>query len=121
MEPGSLIFSLSLPLRAVPWQASNVTKHGTYKPKRLRQWQATIAQYARLKWGNREPYSGPVEIWCRFEFAKGPRPDADNCSKAIIDSIQGIVIVNDRQVIHVSSMRPEYSDIDSAVIEVRTT
>lgn len=99
MEPGTLIFSLSLPFRAVPWKASTVGRHGTYKPKRLRQWQATVAQYARIKWGNQEPYDGPVTIRCQFEFLKGPLPDATNLLKAAEDSLEGIVIINDRQVV----------------------
>ncbi len=121
MEPGTLIFSLMIPFRSVPWTPSRVTKRGTYKPTRLRQWQATVAQYARLKWGNREPYGGPVAIWCKFEFANGPRPDCDNCLKGIVDSIQGIVIVNDRQVVKPSAERPMTSEIDMTTIEVRST
>src|SRR5882724_4684462 len=106
MEPETLIFSLTLPFRAVPWTPSRTTRwKGTYKPKRLRQWQATVAQYARIKWGNCEPYNGPVTIWCRFEFAKGPFPDGDNCQKALIDSLQSIVIENDRQVVRTTVER----------------
>ncbi len=122
MEPGTLIFSLTIPCRAVPWTPSRTTKFkGTYKPKRLRQWQATVAQYARLKWGNRKPYGGPVAIWCYFEFAKGPIPDATNLLKAVEDSLQGIVIVNDRQVERNTVERLTTTDVDMTTIAVRST
>ena len=120
MDPGTIIFSLSLQLRAVPWKASQVTKHGTYKPKSLREWQATVAQYARLNWGNREPYGGPVETWCRFEFSNGPMGDADNLGKACVDALQGIVIINDRQVVRNTAERVRVNESNFTFIEVRT-
>ncbi len=120
MELGTVLFRLDLPLRAVPWKASTVGRYGTYKSKRLRQWQNTIAQYARLQCGNRDPYDGPVVIWCRFEFAKGPLPDGDNCQKALIDSIQNIVIVNDRQVVRTTVTRLAHYTSDLTIIQVVT-
>ncbi len=120
MELGTVLFRLELPFRAVPWKASEVTKHGTHRLKRLRQWQNTVAQYARLQWGNREPYGGPVTIWCRFTFAKGPLPDAVNLLKAVEDALQGIVIINDRQSVNPTVERPEGFTVDMTTIEVRT-
>ncbi len=121
MEPNTTLLCLKLPFRAVPWTPSRTTKHrGTYKPLRLRQWQATIAQYARLHWGNRDPYDGPVEVRCRFEFAKGPRGDADNLAKAIVDATQGIIIVNDRQVVATKIEKSLHDLADMTMIEIRT-
>ncbi len=120
MEPGTVLLRLDLSLRAVPWKAPMVGRHGTYKPKRLRQWQATVAQYARLKWGNHEPYDGPVEVNCRFEFTNGKIPDSTNLLKAIEDSIEGVVIVNDRQAIRNKVERVINSDSDKTMIEVIT-
>ncbi len=120
MEPGTVLLQLKLPFRAVPWKASTVGIYGTYKSKRLRQWQATIAQYARLQWGNRDPYNGPVSVNCRFEFAKGPRGDNDNLAKAIVDATQGIVVVNDRQVVITKIEKSLHDLADMTMIEIRT-
>jgi Holliday junction resolvase RusA-like endonuclease len=94
-------------VRPVPWKAPMVTKRGTYKSKKVRDWQSTISRQARLAMGSRMPMSGPVAL--TFCFHLGPRdgtpPDLSNLVKAAEDAIQGVVILNDRQVQRIISER----------------
>ena len=70
-----------------------------YTPVRTKQWEAEVAQAATLAMGNEEPHSGPVELTVWFYRGDKRRVDGDNCEKAIADSLNGIVWLDDQQVI----------------------
>jgi len=106
---------INLSYRAVPWAASEITRHGAYdKRAKDKQW---------LRWLIREKWSGPVlsgPIELRFSFGfkdKKPlpyhikKPDTTNLQKLLEDCLQGIAIVNDSQVFKISAEK-FYADHD---------
>ena len=117
LPPGTLLARAVIPMRAVPWKAPTVTRYGTtYKDKALLKWQATVKIFA----GMASPsycYAGPVEVSVSARFAKGPLPDATNILKAIEDALQGVVFVNDRQVVRNRCERSK-TGFDRVTIEV---
>jgi Holliday junction resolvase RusA-like endonuclease len=71
----------------------------------LRDWQARIVHAAALALRHRADtfahvYSGPVEVWADFVIDPGRRlPDRDNLQKGATDALQGVVFINDCQVV----------------------
>jgi Holliday junction resolvase RusA-like endonuclease len=61
-------------------------------------WKRTFAFHARAQW-SRAALEGPVRVAAEFITPTGGcRPDLDNALGAVLDALEGIVIVNDRQV-----------------------
>lgn len=91
----TMIASFQVDGVSVPW---SVSRRGTKNP-RLTAWQGLIKRAAFLAMDGRKPYAGPVRFTAHFAFARTNHPpDLTNLIKAAEDAIQGIVIVNDRQV-----------------------
>lgn len=67
--------------------------------------------------------TGPLEVDISFAF-KGDwlshhtkKPDVDNCVKAVLDAMNGIVWIDDAQIVSLLA-RKEYLDDDRATISV---
>jgi Holliday junction resolvase RusA-like endonuclease len=106
--------------RAVPWSAPKVNRYGTSFPKRrFTNWRNDVQVAARVAWHcGHPPYTGPVNLIITIYFHKfGRIPDVTNCQKLIEDSLQGIVIANDRQVQGIIARRI-YSTSERVVIAV---
>lgn len=75
-------------------------------------WRAQIQLAARKAWGTGDPLSGPVRLsfafYLRQRKGREQEPDLCNLAKAAEDSIQGIIIKNDRQTIHMEVMKQTY-------------
>ena len=114
-----MTINFCVPGRPVPMARPRVTAHGTYTPKRCRDYKATVIWAARQAMKGREPLTGAVSchIELYFDIPKSyPREkrrkaqhniikpigrntgDADNHAKAIMDAISGICWVDDSQV-----------------------
>jgi Holliday junction resolvase RusA-like endonuclease len=65
----------------------------------LAAWRATIAGAAALAWPNAPLTIELKAVIINFYAGNEPSVDADNMSKAILDEMQGIAYVNDRQII----------------------
>jgi len=90
-----------VPGRAVP--AARMTQRSKFACARARKslkYQEFIAWCARAEAKGRPPFSGPVELTCRFFFRDARHGDLSNLIKAIEDGLQfGGITQNDRQVI----------------------
>jgi Holliday junction resolvase RusA-like endonuclease len=111
-----------VPFAPVAWQRAGVTwtnqgpKHFT-KPE-TRDWKKTVAVYARSAMRGAAPLTGPLKIELAFqvpippswpnwkreaaergEIAPTVKPDLDNFEKAVKDAMNGIVWVDDAQVV----------------------
>jgi Holliday junction resolvase RusA-like endonuclease len=101
----------------VPWRPPRVTLGGshTYSPAHVRAWQQTVAVHARVAMAGKRPLEGPVEL--RLVFTRRPtrarpdevfwsqRPDWVNLTKAIEDSLNNIVFLDDNQVVCASVLK----------------
>lgn len=108
-----------VPGRPVPMARPRVTAHGTYTPKRCRDYKTAVAIAARAAMRGKEPLEGAVSCWIDLYFdipksyTKGKKlaarnnvikpvgkniGDADNYAKAILDALKGICWADDSQV-----------------------
>ena len=108
-EAKSAIFKI--PGKPVPAARPRVTKHGTYNEQRYKDWLAVAKTYARQEWLGLPPMLGKVEVTAVFTGAHGSA-DLDNLIKGLLDALQGIIIVNDRQVSHLEAIRETVAESD---------
>jgi Holliday junction resolvase RusA-like endonuclease len=107
----------------VPWQHHEGYGKYARKPRALKVWQegvAMIALHAMGAAGVRGPHAGPVRFTADFTVrGRGKVGDLTNLQKACEDACQGIVIVNDTQVVGWSSTRRIGND-EGVTIAVET-
>ncbi|HRQ74090.1 MAG TPA: RusA family crossover junction endodeoxyribonuclease [Phycisphaerales bacterium] len=88
-----------------------------YVPATSAAWKRAVAAHASLGMSGRDPETGPVEVALEFWMPRtkpqlrdtapsGPIPaperglgDADNLAKGVLDAMEGVVFVNDSQVV----------------------
>jgi Holliday junction resolvase RusA-like endonuclease len=115
MEPVTIIISG----HPVPKGRPRMTKHGhAYTPERTRAYGTHGGMAAQLAMGDRPPIEGPVSIHILIELTipaswsarkrdaaivgsirPTSRPDVDNFVKSICDSLNGIVVIDDSQIV----------------------
>src|ERR1700722_2349884 len=76
----------------------------------LAAWKATIAGAVALVWPNAPLTIELKAVIINFYAGNEPSVDTDNMSKPILDELQGIVYVNDRQVIQAEFTHAKLSD-----------
>jgi Holliday junction resolvase RusA-like endonuclease len=100
-------------------------KIATYNTKKATTYEAAIREYVRSKYDG-DPLEGPliVSIYAWFKKPKSSRlthpsvkPDADNIAKAVLDSLNGILWHDDKQVCQLS-IHKVYADRDAIELEV---
>jgi Holliday junction resolvase RusA-like endonuclease len=119
LEPtGTVIAEGTVPGRAVSWKAPAVTRAGKVISwdtgsnanlnRKVRSyksfvcWVQLVQLHLKTISRRRRPYGGPVELWATFYLRPMSNdrqsPDLCNAVKAFEDAMQGIVIINDSQV-----------------------
>lgn len=104
MKSLTLIFDLG----PVPKKASVFGRGYAFKHPRTRQFEADVARLARLIW-KQPALTGSLYVQVVFTFqtkqksrwgkCHAMRPDLDNLSKSFFDPLQGIVFVDDKQIV----------------------
>ncbi len=106
-------------------------------PAKTRRWEEDARMVARAKMGQRKPLAGPVEVkifasfvitpgwpkWKREAAENGriyhtTRPDGDNIMKTAKDAMNGIVWIDDAQVVQ-ATVSKHYGDKPFVEIVVR--
>jgi Holliday junction resolvase RusA-like endonuclease len=88
-----------VPGNAVPLQSFRYSSRGGYQPLRVRAWQGIVGWAAREAMRGQEPFTRPLRMVIDFHLSHLRRVDWDNLSKAISDSCQDIVFVDDCQIV----------------------
>jgi Holliday junction resolvase RusA-like endonuclease len=135
----NMTIEFSVPGKPVPMARPRVTAHGTYTPKRCRDYKTAVAIAAKAAMVGKKQMEGAVA--CRIElyfnvpksYACGKhlaakhnviKPvgrntgDADNHAKAIMDALTGIVWRDDSQVTYLVVSKL-YGSEDWAEISIR--
>lgn len=113
-----LRLSFNVPMTAVAKARPRVTLNGTYTPKKTRDAEKTVRDYAFAAMHPRKPTEHAVILTARFIFptptswpkAKRKdafekrllhtqRPDLDNLMKLIKDAMIGVVFIDDAQIV----------------------
>lgn len=102
----------------VPKQSTRFDGHGrAHTHPRVKAWQERVASAARQAMQGHPPFTGPVSMRIVFNLGNHRRVDLDNLNKGLSDAINGIVWVDDSQVVSlhlVKGVRP----IPGALVEV---
>jgi Holliday junction resolvase RusA-like endonuclease len=101
---GALLCRFGVGGRPAPWVTHGTSGTKAAQRMALRDWQGRIVHAAALAMRDRGDthavHTGPVEVWIDFVVGLGRRlPDRDNLQKGATDAMQGIVFINDSQVI----------------------
>ena len=96
---GELILSFAMTGNPLPKQSFRVSKNGGYTEERISAWQKSVGWRAKLAMAGMEPFTGKLEVWIEFFRGNELRVDLDNLSKAILDSCNQIVWMDDQQVV----------------------
>ena len=107
-----------------------------YTPKKTRDFELLVEDFARRAMGARQPELSPVAVnlefllpipasWSRHKRQTAldgallpvSRPDIDNYAKAVLDSLNGIVFADDALVVELHSSK-RYSDSPRTAVSV---
>ena len=93
------MIEFTVPGRPRPKQRPRKGKHGNmYTPRETQEYERKVAWYALKAMQGKVKITGPVGVEIRLYF-KGKRvADIDNCAKAIMDGMVGVIFNDDRQV-----------------------
>lgn len=118
---GSTIARFSVPGRPVPWSVPPKLRR---KSPRLVAWQRSVRLWAGSEMAGRLPHDGPVRLHVVFHLLRGKRPgDTSNYFKGTEDALQGVVFLNDTQVVETSALRIAVCDpsLESAHVVVKAS
>lgn len=114
-----MTIEFTVPGRPVPMARPRVTMHGTYTPKRCRDYKAAVSLAAKAAMISKKPLEGAVACMIELYFdvpksyTKGKKlaarhnvikpvgkntGDTDNHAKAVLDALKGICWSDDSQV-----------------------
>ena len=95
----------TVPGRCIPTPRPRVSRRGTHYPKRYTDWLDSARVEAYRACG-RPLWTGPVSVLVAFYGAR-KNADIDNLLKSCLDAIQGVIIVDDKQVVEVRAYRDD--------------
>ena len=93
-----------MPGRPVGKERPRLGKGRVYTPAKTRDYENTVAWAAKAAMGRRPVIDGALSLMisCYFKAKSSgyhvSKPDLDNCCKAILDGMEGIVFKNDSQI-----------------------
>lgn len=86
----------------LPLARARVTEHGTYTPKRSRDYKQLVAYAALVSRPKDWKSQGRFRVTCAFR-TKNNLADIDNLCKMQMDALQGVLFDNDRDVVYLSA------------------
>ena len=83
----------------VPKQSFRVNGHGGYRDPRVTAWQELVAWQGRIAMGPDPPLGGALRVRLEFVLPTKRRVDCDNLAKGVEDALNGIVWLDDHQIV----------------------
>lgn len=94
-----------VPGKPVPKGRPRVTRSGhTFTPARTKTWEQLVGWSARLAMRGQKPLTGRLNATLTFYGARA-NADLDNLVKAVLDALNGVVYLDDKQVEVVEARR----------------
>lgn len=81
----------------IPFKRAGRNGKYTYTPPDMAKWEATVSEAAQE--AGATPLAGDMAIELTFRREKRNRADLDNLSKCVLDALNGVAYVDDKQVI----------------------
>ena len=108
----------------------------TYTDSKTRDFEALIAEHAKIAMGDMEPLETPLSVFLHFSLPipasatkkvreallatpHTKKPDIDNLCKSVLDGMAGIVFKNDGQIasLHAKKVYADYGFINVLIME----
>jgi Holliday junction resolvase RusA-like endonuclease len=118
----TLPMQYTIPLRCATKQRPRVVtvkgKTHTYMPTDYMKWKAAVAAHLQAQHTG-PPLTGPLSLTCTISLKQAQRGDIDNYIGAIMDSCNGVLFVDDRQIsaLHVHIL--PHAPADSISLTIR--
>jgi Holliday junction resolvase RusA-like endonuclease len=118
-----MMISFTIPIKPVAWQRPRFNGKVGYTAKKVSKFEETISLYAKKAMGSNPPTKDMVTVTVKFFYkrpekfpkyikeridrgeivaGKPTRPDIDNLAKGVLDAMNGIVYVDDGQVVEIN-------------------
>lgn len=111
------MIEFTVPGRPKPKQRPRMGKGGNvYTPRETKNYERMVGWYA-LQAGAKVT-DKPIGLEAVFYFRNKRTPDLDNCVKALLDGLEGVVYKNDKQVIE-HKYRLEYDLNERVEVRIR--
>ena len=106
----------------VPKQSFRYGGHSGYQPRRITDWQQTVAWAAKAAMIGKDMLTGPLAVTLEFTLPTRRRVDCDNLSKAALDAMNDVVYLDDCQVcdLHVIKRVGDDAGVTVTVAELTT-
>ena len=104
----------------VPKQSYRAVKGGGYLYPRVVAWEQLVSTFARQAMAGRPPLTGDLVMTIVFVLPDHHRRDLDNLSKAICDSLNGIVFDDDSQIVDLHLTKRVDKQVPGIVVTVET-
>jgi Holliday junction resolvase RusA-like endonuclease len=109
VPPGDVLCCYIFLGEPLPKERPRFARGRVVTPKATRRYERQLRDLFRAEWWgqagdcptNRDPHTGPVALRVRFCRRTKVRVDLDNLIKAVLDSCQGTILANDRQVVEI--------------------
>jgi Holliday junction resolvase RusA-like endonuclease len=111
-DPGAVTFVVEG--QPIPKERHRMSNGHAYTPPRTRNWETAVAWCARIAMGPKKPLAGDLVVTLEFRRKGKLRADLDNISKAVLDSGNGVIWTDDKQVIELHA-RVRYDSDDPCV------
>lgn len=105
---------LEFPINPEPKGRPRMTRRGrVYTPRKTVLFERQIQAIAQSQY-KKDPLTGPLSVHVEFHFARPKsvkrefhtvKPDIDNLQKAILDALNGIIWIDDAQIICLTSSK----------------
>lgn len=131
-----LVIKFTVPGITVGKARPRVTRHGTYTPKKTKDYEQLVQICCRNKYKDK-PLEGPIRIDIYFyvlipkntskvrtkakiegSILPTKRPDFDNMTKSITDALNGLAYKDDNQIVE-AHIYKYFSDNPRAEVEIR--
>lgn len=122
-----MTISFEIPISPVAKERARVTRFGSYTPARTKEFQNQVRMHAK-KYAPKELFKTPLSLQCDFYISKpkrpkfthaAVRPDIDNYLKAIMDSLNGIIWVDDALIVMAATAKYYTTDKPSIFVSVK--
>ncbi|MBT1171717.1 RusA family crossover junction endodeoxyribonuclease [Bifidobacterium sp. SO4] len=98
-------FTLLLPGDPVPKGRPRVYRGHAVTPKRTVQAENRLEAEFRRKYPQTAPYQCPVRLDAEFWMSHKGRPDLDNLLKLVLDGLNGVAYLDDKQVVETHAFK----------------
>ena len=105
-----------IPLDPVPLARPKFSHGRAYLPTRSRDYRARVQDVVKELMKRRKLFPFQGELICRLKFFRKFNPsarnfgDIDNHVKAILDALQGLLFVDDRQIVSIAAQKLKDTD-----------